>query len=247
MPLPDRPVWRCSLRRCSPWSSGSASWRAPSPRIPARSRRPGAGRDAGAVGAARRGQGHHGSAVGRRARVVEPGDPNDLTRAPGRERSSPPAPKPSPDGPTEGRQGRRRPPPRRPAYKGRNHVWMPALGIDRSVSCFSCSNSAYPGNRVYRWGCAGAQQRLPVRARPQRVQAAPRRLRRRPAPEGHEALLRRRQRQVVHATRSPGGRSRPPTRAPGPTPAQSRPSLTLQTCVGARSQYRLIVRLAKVD
>jgi sortase (surface protein transpeptidase) len=28
--------------------------------------------------------------------------------------------------------------------------------------------------------------------------------------------------------------------------AQSRPSLTLQTCVGARSQYRLIVRLAKV-
>jgi sortase (surface protein transpeptidase) len=27
---------------------------------------------------------------------------------------------------------------------------------------------------------------------------------------------------------------------------QSRPSLTLQTCVGARSQYRLIVRLHKV-
>ena len=28
--------------------------------------------------------------------------------------------------------------------------------------------------------------------------------------------------------------------------AQSRPSLTLQTCVGAQSQYRLIVRLTKV-
>ena len=27
---------------------------------------------------------------------------------------------------------------------------------------------------------------------------------------------------------------------------QSRPSLTLQTCVGSRSQYRLIVRLLKV-
>ncbi len=28
--------------------------------------------------------------------------------------------------------------------------------------------------------------------------------------------------------------------------AQSAPSLTLQTCVGAKSQYRLIVRLEKV-
>lgn len=27
---------------------------------------------------------------------------------------------------------------------------------------------------------------------------------------------------------------------------QSRPSMTLQTCVGARSQYRLVVRLLKV-
>ena len=41
------------------------------------------------------------------------------------------------------------------SYKGRNHVWIPALGINRSVSFFSCSSSAYPGNRVYRWGCAG--------------------------------------------------------------------------------------------
>jgi hypothetical protein len=28
--------------------------------------------------------------------------------------------------------------------------------------------------------------------------------------------------------------------------AQSRPSMTLQTCVGARSQYRLVVRLTAV-
>ena len=40
-------------------------------------------------------------------------------------------------------------------YHGRNHVWMPALGIDRSVATYSCSNKSYPGNRVYRWGCAG--------------------------------------------------------------------------------------------
>src|SRR5213593_3041670 len=42
------------------------------------------------------------------------------------------------------------------SYKGRNHVWIPALGISRSVSFYSCSSSYYPGNRVYRWGCAGS-------------------------------------------------------------------------------------------
>ena len=39
---------------------------------------------------------------------------------------------------------------------GRNKVWIPALGIRRSVSFFSCSSNAYPGDRVYRWGCAGS-------------------------------------------------------------------------------------------
>jgi hypothetical protein len=29
--------------------------------------------------------------------------------------------------------------------------------------------------------------------------------------------------------------------------AQSRPSMTLQTCVGSRSQYRLMVRLVRTD
>ena len=29
--------------------------------------------------------------------------------------------------------------------------------------------------------------------------------------------------------------------------AQSKPSLTLQTCLGSQSQYRLIVRLTQVD
>ncbi len=41
-------------------------------------------------------------------------------------------------------------------YAGRNHVWIPALGIDRSVNFFSCTSSAYPGDVVYRWGCAGS-------------------------------------------------------------------------------------------
>ena len=47
-------------------------------------------------------------------------------------------------------------------FKGRNHVWIPALGIDRSVSWLRVlGKSSYPGNRVYRWGCGGAEQHLP--------------------------------------------------------------------------------------
>jgi hypothetical protein len=42
------------------------------------------------------------------------------------------------------------------AMRGRNHVWIPALGINKSVSGYACSSSYYPGNRVYRWGCAGS-------------------------------------------------------------------------------------------
>ncbi len=42
------------------------------------------------------------------------------------------------------------------SYRGKNRMWFPALGISRSVSFFSCSSNAYPGNVVYRWGCAGS-------------------------------------------------------------------------------------------
>ncbi|HEX8025961.1 MAG TPA: sortase, partial [Candidatus Limnocylindrales bacterium] len=36
-----------------------------------------------------------------------------------------------------------------------NHLWIPALGISRSVVWFPCSRSREPGQAVYRWGCAG--------------------------------------------------------------------------------------------
>src|SRR5262245_48273670 len=41
------------------------------------------------------------------------------------------------------------------ARQGRNHVWIPALGINRSVESFPCSRTRPPDNYVYRWGCAG--------------------------------------------------------------------------------------------
>jgi hypothetical protein len=131
------------------------------------------------------------------------------------------------------------------SFKGRNHVWIPALGINRSVSFFSCSSSAYPGNRVYRWGCAGGNN-VYLFAHAHSVF--------RPL---HDAYVRGRLSKgmkVVYAD----GNGRVSTYAVAwwkvTTPdkggfayaGQSRPSLTLQTCVGSRSQYRLIVRLLKV-
>jgi len=130
-------------------------------------------------------------------------------------------------------------------YKGRNHVWIPALGINRSVSFFSCSSSAYPGNRVYRWGCAGSNNVYLFGHAHSVFRAL------------HDAYVRGRLSKgmkVMYADAN--GRVSTyavswwkvttPDKGGWAFAAQSRPSLTLQTCVGARSQYRLIVRLTKI-
>ena len=131
------------------------------------------------------------------------------------------------------------------AYRGTNHVWIPALGVDRSVSFFSCSSSAYPGDRVYRWGCAGSNN-VYLFGHAHSVF--------RPL---HDAYVRGRlsKGMLVHYADGNGRVSTyavswwkvtTPDKGEFAYAAQSRPSLTLQTCVGAQSQYRLIVRLTKV-
>ncbi len=96
-------------------------------------------------------------------------------------------------------------------------------------------------------GLCRLQQHLPVRSRPQRLQAAPRRLRPRPPREGHEGPLRGCQRPCLDLQGRAGGRSPTPDKGEFAYASQSRPSMTLQTCVGAKSQYRLIVRLVKAS
>ena len=130
-------------------------------------------------------------------------------------------------------------------YKGRNHVWIPALGIDRSVSFFSCSSSAYPGNRVYRWGCAGSRNVYLFGHAHSVFKPL------------HDAYVRGRLSKGMKVVYADGSghvstyavswwKVTTPEKGAWAYAAQSRPSLTLQTCVGARSQYRLIVRLLKV-
>jgi hypothetical protein len=132
------------------------------------------------------------------------------------------------------------------SYKGRNHVWIPALGVNRSVSFFSCSSSAYPGNRVYRWGCAG-RNNVYLFGHAHSVFKSL-----------HDAYVRGRLSKgmkVIYADNNgkvstyavSWWKVTTPDKGAWAYAGQSRPSLTLQTCVGARSQYRLIVRLLRVS
>ena len=131
------------------------------------------------------------------------------------------------------------------SFKGRNHVWIPALGINRSVSFFSCSSSAYPGDRVYRWGCAGSNNVYLFGHAHSVFKPL------------HDAYVRGRLSKGMKVMYADGSgrvttyavswwKITTPDKGAWAYAAQSRPSLTLQTCVGSRSQYRLIVRLLRV-
>lgn len=132
------------------------------------------------------------------------------------------------------------------SFKGRNHLWIPALGINRSVSFFSCTSSAYPGNRVYRWGCAGSNNVYLFGHAYSVFKPL------------HDAYVRGRLAKGMKVMYADGSgkvstyavswwKLTTPDKGGFAYAAQSRPSLTLQTCVGANSQYRLIVRLLKVS
>ncbi len=133
-----------------------------------------------------------------------------------------------------------------PSYSGRNHVWIPSLGINRSVAWFSCSRSREPDNYVYRWGCAGTNNvyllghawgvfdplhDAYVSGRLQRGMKAVY-----ADANGKVRTYAVRWWKVVKAT----------TSASWAWASLPTPSMTLQTCVGARSQYRLMVRLTVV-
>jgi sortase (surface protein transpeptidase) len=134
--------------------------------------------------------------------------------------------------------------PRATSYRGRNHVWIPSLGVNRSVTYFSCSDSGV-GHFVYRWGCAG-HNNVYLFGHASSVF--------KPLHDAYAHHRLRRGMKVVYADAA--GRVRTyrvtfwkvvsPTGGAWAYAAQSRPSLTLQTCVGADSTYRLIVRLVAV-
>jgi len=132
------------------------------------------------------------------------------------------------------------------SYQGTNHVWIPTLGINRSVRWFPCSRTREPDNYMYRWGCAGANN-VYLLGHAWGVM--------KPL---HDAYVSGRLKVGMRAWYADGnGRvrvyavrwwklTRPTTDAAWAWAAQSNPSMTLQTCVGRNSEYRLMVRLAEV-
>jgi sortase (surface protein transpeptidase) len=132
---------------------------------------------------------------------------------------------------------------RRASYHGRNHVWIPSLGVSRSVVFFGCSSSGV-SNYVYRWGCAGSNNVYLFGHAFSVFKPL------------HDAYVQHRLHKGMQVLYADGaGRVRSyrvsfwrvvsPTNGAWAYAAQSRPSMTLQTCVGSRSQYRLIVRLVR--
>lgn len=137
-------------------------------------------------------------------------------------------------------------PARATTYRGRNHVWIPSLGVSRSVSFFACTSKAYPGDRVYRWGCAGSKNvylfgHAHSVFRPLHDAYVSGRLRKGMAVfyAGNDGR--------VHRYTVRWWKVTTPDKGAWAFASQSRPSLTLQTCVGARSQFRLVVRLVRTD
>jgi hypothetical protein len=131
-------------------------------------------------------------------------------------------------------------------FRGTNHVWVPALGINKSVQAFPCDRERPPDNFMYRWGCAGENNVYLMG----HAYSAMKPL--------HDAYYNGRLKvglKVYYA----GSNGKVRTYAVRwwkktlPTPdaswawaPQAKPSMTLQTCVGKDSKYRLMVRLVEV-
>jgi Sortase domain len=132
------------------------------------------------------------------------------------------------------------------AYHGKNHVWIPSLGINRALKAFPCSRTRPPDNYVYRWGCSG-RNNVYLLGHAYSVF--------KPLHDAYVGGRLHTGMKVIYADGA--GRVHtyaviwwkvvaPTTAASWAWAAQTRPSMTLQTCVGSRSQYRLMVRLVQV-
>jgi hypothetical protein len=138
-------------------------------------------------------------------------------------------------------------PPSASSYHGVNHVWIPSLGINKGIQSFPCSRSRPPDAGVYRWGCAGANNVYLLSHAWSTFKPL------------HDAYVRGALRKGMRVWYADGGGhvhefrviwwrvTAPTTAASWAWAALPSPGMTLQTCVGANSEYRLMVRLDRVD
>ena len=133
------------------------------------------------------------------------------------------------------------------SYRGVNHVWIPSLGMSRSISFYACSRNTALAHVVYRWGCAGTNN-VYLMGHASSVM--------RPL---HDAYYSGRLKVGMRAIYADGnGRVRtyavsfwrvvrPDGDIGWAYASQSRASMTLQTCIGSNSTHRLVVRLVAVN
>jgi nucleoid-associated protein YgaU len=135
---------------------------------------------------------------------------------------------------------------RTPRYAGTNHFWIPSLGMSYGVHWYGCKATYYPRNIMYRWGCAG-RNNVYIFGHAHSVM--------KPL---HDLYVRGGLRKGLVAVfadangkvtkyRVTEWRVVRPTEIAWQIASQPRPSMTLQTCVGKDSQYRLNVRLVAFD
>ena len=131
------------------------------------------------------------------------------------------------------------------AYKGRNHVWIPSLGISDAVLPYACSRTRDPADYMYRWGCAG-HNNVYILGHARSVM--------KPLHDLYVSGGLRKGLVALYADAD--GRIRAyqvtewrvvlPTEIAWQIAAQPVPSMTLQTCVGKNDRYRLNVRLVEM-
>ena len=133
------------------------------------------------------------------------------------------------------------------SQQGRNRVWIPSLGIDQAVQSFPCSRSRPPDAGVYRWGCAGRNNVYLLGHAWSTFKPL------------HDAYVGGRLDTGMTVSYGDGAGSvhtyrvawwkvvAPTTAASWAWASLDTPSMTLQTCVGANSAYRLMVRLVQVE
>jgi hypothetical protein len=129
-------------------------------------------------------------------------------------------------------------------YVGRNRFWFPGIGINRTVYAFPCERTKPPANYMYRWGCAG-KNNVYLLGHAWGVM--------KPLHDAYVQGKLRKGMLAVYADSKGRITKYRVTEWRVVTPdvvdwvgAQPVPTMTLQTCVGGQSQYRLNVRLIAV-
>jgi hypothetical protein len=132
----------------------------------------------------------------------------------------------------------------KPTYTGRNRFWIPLLGMNDRVYTFECSRSREPDNLIYRWGCAGANN-VYIMGHAYGVMKPLHDLYVRGGLRKGMVAIYADSQGRTHWYKVTSWRVVDPSESAWAIASQPVPSMTLQTCVGKNSQYRLNVRLVQ--